>query len=80
MDPRTGKIRSFDTLEEAEAGERDGFTVKLSRAEARKLARVPPEKRGAALCVMRNLGPWTNVNRNRAKAARRARRKQRRAQ
>ena len=67
MDPLSGKIREFESSEQAENA---GYTIPLSRSERRKLERVPEGARVAVFKLMR-------VDRSKAKAARKARRLQR---
>lgn len=67
MDPRSGQIREFESKEQAENA---GYTIPLTRAERRKLERVPS---GARVAVFKRM----QIDRSKEKAARKARRKQR---
>jgi hypothetical protein len=67
MDPHSGQIREFGSKEQAQL---EGYTISLTRAERRKLERVPS---GARVAVFKQL----KVDRSKAKAARKARRLQR---
>jgi hypothetical protein len=74
MDMRTGRIFDFESdgqLEQA-LKERESL-VKLSRSERRKLALYEEAARPAELTRLRSI----SADRNKAKAARKARRKQR---
>jgi hypothetical protein len=73
MDMRTGRIIEFKDLDELETEIDRRNIIEISRVERRKLERYEPSLRPAVLVEMRK----SPVDRSRAKAARKARRKQR---